>query len=259
MRLLLSNDDGVGAPGLEALELALSSLAECWVLAPLHEQSACSHALSLHRSLRVQSLGPRRFAVDGTPADCVYLGLQHFCPTRPDAVISGINRGANVSLDVYYSGTVAAAREAVMWGVPALSVSLFLDAGAPSAREHWESAAYFASRVVRELVGRSLPPEVLLNLNVPNLPLSDIRGLVVTTLGRRRWSRVVDERRDIKGRPYYWIGGTHLGFDDDPDSDGPSVDCGWATLTPVRLDCTAHTMLDELRSWSVVQPSSEER
>jgi 5'-nucleotidase len=252
MKLLLSNDDGIHAPGLAALERGLAELAECWTLAPAEEYSAGSHALSLHRPLRVSPVGPRRYAVGGSPADCTYLGLQHFLPERPAAVVCGVNRGANVSLDVYYSGTVAAAREAAMWGVPALSVSLYTD-GDQGGDPHWDSAAHFARLVVRELLERGLPGEGLLNLNVPNLPLDAIQGLRAARLGRRRWSRVVDARRDIKGRPYYWLGGHHLGFDELPESDGPLVRQGWATLTPLRLDCTDEPMLRELASWDVVR------
>jgi 5'-nucleotidase len=256
MLLLLSNDDGVHAPGLRALAGGLEAMAECWVVAPADEQSAGSHALSLHRPMRAQPLSERRIAVQGTPADCVYLGLQHFLPRRPDAVVCGINRGANVSLDVYYSGTVAAAREAVMWGIPALSVSLFTDGGGGgSTVEHWDSAVHYACRVA-ELHRRGLQPEQLLNLNVPNLPLDAIRGLRVARLGRRNWSRIVDARHDIKGRPYYWIGGHHQGFDDITDSDGPSVQQGWATITPLKLDCTDLGALEALARWDAVREDS---
>lgn len=260
MRLLLSNDDGISAPGLAALERGLGELGCCWVLAPAQEYSAGSHALSLHRPLRVLPAGERRFAVDGSPADCVYLGLQHFLSERPHAVVCGINRGANVSLDVYYSGTVAAAREAAMWGVPALSVSLFTDGGGGPGDLNWASAVHFAQRVTRELVQRGLGFEGLLNLNVPDLPLQEIRGLRVARLGRRHWSRVVEARRDIKERPYYWLGGHHLGFEPIQDSDGPSVQQGWATLTPLRLDCTHEAALETLASWRSVrpEPSSKE-
>ncbi len=253
MNLLLSNDDGISAPGLSALERGLAQLGSCWVLAPAQEYSAGSHALSLHRPLRVQPAGERRFAVTGSPADCIYLGLQHFLPERPAAVVCGVNRGANVSLDVYYSGTVAAAREAAMWGVPALSVSLFTDDGGPASTMHWESAVHYARQVTAELLERGLGFEGLLNLNVPNLPLAEIHGLRVARLGRRRWSRVVDSRADIKGRPYYWIGGHHLGFAPIPGSDGPCVQQGWATLTPLQLDCTHEPALGDLESWDVAR------
>ncbi len=252
MNLLLSNDDGISAPGLAALEHGLGPQGTCWVIAPAGEYSAGSHALSLHRPLRVTPAGERRFAVDGSPADCIYLGLAHFVPERPAAVVCGINRGANVSLDVYYSGTVAAAREAAMWGVPAVSVSLFTDGGGAQGELHWATAAHFASRVVGEVLARGIGFEGSLNLNVPNLPLAEVRGLRVARLGRRHWSRVVDARRDIKGRPYFWIGGHHQGFDDIPDSDGPNIQQGWATLTPLRLDCTDEPMLSELAAWDTV-------
>ncbi|MFH1466447.1 MAG: 5'/3'-nucleotidase SurE [Pseudomonadota bacterium] len=253
MLLLLTNDDGIAAPGLEALARALAPVAECWVIAPAQEQSAGSHSLSLHRPLRVRPAGERRHSVDGSPADCVYMGLGGLCPRTPDAVVCGINHGGNLALDVYYSGTVAAAREAAMWGVPALSVSLLVDLPGAAVERHWAGAGAWARRVVETMLQRGLPPETLLNLNVPNLPPGEIRGLRSAALGRRTWSRVVDERRDLKGRPYCWIGGSHLGFEGGPETDGALAAQGWATLTPLQLDCTAGRALEGLARWPLVQ------
>jgi 5'-nucleotidase len=252
MLLLLTNDDGISAPGLEALVRALDPVAECWVVAPAQEQSAGSHSLSLHRPLRVRPAGARRFSVDGSPADCVYVGLGSLCPRRPDAVISGINHGANLSLDVYYSGTVAAAREATMWGVPALAVSLLVDVPGAAVERHWTGAAGMARQVVETMRVCGLPAETLLNLSVPNLPPQEIRGLHLARLGRRIWSRVVDERRDLKGRPYCWIGGSHLGFSGGPGTDGALAPAGWATLTPLQLDCTAERAFADLARWPIL-------
>ncbi len=250
MDVLLSNDDGIRAPGLRALERALAQVADCWVVAPEREQSAGSHALSLHRPLRARRAGERRWSVSGSPADCIYMGLRHFLPRTPDLVVCGVNRGANLSLDVYYSGTVAAAREAAMWGLPALSVSLHVrDWTTPAQDHHWATAEHYALRVVRDLLERGLPPELLLNLNVPDLPLPRVRGLRAARLGRRHWERRCEARRDIKGRPYYWIGGNHMGFDPIERSDGPSVERDFATLTPLQLDHTAEGLLEELGSW----------
>jgi 5'-nucleotidase len=253
MRLLLTNDDGIEASGLRALEASLEATAECWVIAPAREQSAGGHALSLRRPVHVDRLGERRFAVHGSPADCVYLGLQLLCQAPFDAVVSGINRGANLALDVYYSGTVAAAREAAMWGIPALAVSLFVDNGRPSPSPCWASAAGLAGAVLRDLLARGLPPEVLLSLNVPDLPPERIRGIRLARLGRRRWSRFAEERRDGEGRPHCWLGGTHLGFDGPPDSDGHLIEEGWAALCPLQLDCTADSALAGLAAWDALQ------
>jgi len=252
VKFLLCNDDGIFAPGLRALERAFSELGQCWVVAPSRERSATGHALTLHRPLRARQVGERRYSVDGNPADCVYMGLQRYCP-EPDLVICGINRGANVAYDVYYSGTVGAAREAAIWGLPALSVSLFVDWSTPIDEHCWASAGQLARELAGDLLRNPLPPEILLNLNVPDLPLSRIKGLRSARLGRRYWSRSVDERRDTKGRPYFWIGGEHVGFGDIAGSDGPAVVEGWATVTPLRLDTTEEPLLESISKWPSVR------
>ncbi len=245
MLILLSNDDGIEAAGLRALEAAMAGLGELWTVAPATEQSAKSHSLTMHEPLRVTPHGDRRFAVSGTPADSVYLAAHHLLPRKPDLVVSGVNRGSNLSNDVMYSGTVAAAREAASFDIPAVAVSLWVKDADP----HWETAQAVARRVVEETIRRGLPRGVLLNLNVPDLPTAALRGLRVAPLGRRYYHPSVAVNTDPRGRKYYWIGGDHDRFDDLPDTDGPLCEAGFAVLTPLHMDLTAHEVLGDLRAW----------
>jgi 5'-nucleotidase len=245
VRVLLSNDDGVYAPGLRALAAAFDG-DEVWVVAPDREQSASSHAISLHRPLRMIEVGPRRFAVDGTPTDAVYMGLNLVLRSaRPDVVVSGVNHGPNLGNDVLYSGTVAAAMEAALLGVNAIAVSL----AAPPPHEFGE-AARFAAALARRVVANPPPAPLLLNVNVPAGP---IRGYRFARLGRRTYGNEVVEKTDPRGRKYYWIGG-----EGGPTNENiPGSDCNAALLegvvavTPLHLDSTHDAVLQELRSWTI--------
>lgn len=243
MNILLTNDDGFDAPGLRALEAALQGLGTLWTVAPLTEQSAKSHALSMRDAIRALPRGPRAWAVTGTPADCVYLGVNELLPCRPDLVVSGINSGSNLATDVYYSGTVAGAREAACFGLRALATSLWVK---PGQEPHWSVAGEYTRRVAESMLAAPPQPAVLYNLNVPDL-LSPL-GLRVSRLGRRHYQPMVDARQDPRGRAYYWIGGDHASFEGPADSDGHLTEEGWATVTPLQLDHTAVHLLDDLRS-----------
>jgi len=245
MRMLLSNDDGIDAPGLAALEEALRALGEVVVVAPATEQSAKSHSLTMHRPLRVSRRGPGRYAVTGTPADAVYLALHHLVPGYVDLVVSGINRGGNLGGDVHYSGTVAAAREACMQGVPAMAVS----ARSVDGVVHFDTAAQVAVDAARRLLDHPLPRGVFLNVNVPCVPPSELRGARVVPLGERTYAHAVDERVDPRGGVYYWIGGPHLAFEGGDDTDGAAVEAGFASLTPLGADPTNLAALEALRGW----------
>ncbi len=242
MRILLANDDGIDAPGLIALESALRPLGELWVVAPNKERSAQSHALTMHKPLFAKPCGPRRWSVNGTPADCVYLGLHSLLPEAPDVVLSGINRGANLGYDVHYSGTVAAAREGALHGVPSLSVSLHIT-GKPT---HWDTAAALAVRVLDKLI--HVPAGVHLNLNVPDIP--EVRGLLAVPLGERRYGHEVVSRQDPRGRTYHWIGGPPLLAGGPPTHDGPAVEAGYASLTPLGIRPDHLPSLETLRAWT---------
>jgi 5'-nucleotidase len=253
VRVLLSNDDGIHAAGLRALAGAFSD-DEVWVVAPDREQSASSHAISLHRPLRMVEVAPRWFAVDGTPTDAVYMGLNLVLRgSRPDVVVSGVNHGPNLGNDVLYSGTVAAAMEAALLGVHAVAVSL----AAPPPHDFSE-AARFAAALARRVVERSPPAPLLLNVNVPAGP---VRGYRFTRLGRRTYGNEVVEKTDPRGRKYYWIGGEGPARNEDV----PGSDCNTALLerlvavTPLHLDSTHDAVLQELRSWTVAGYEKEPR
>jgi 5'-nucleotidase len=248
VRLLLSNDDGIESPGLRALAERLGRAAEVVVVAPTEEQSAQSHSLTMTRPLRLLPRGSGWWAVNGTPADCVYVAVHHvMLGALPDLVVSGINNGSNLGSDVHYSGTVAAAREACLHGFQSIAVSLHRT---ESDVHHWETAAEVAARAVRELHHQPLPKGVFLNINVPNVPPPQLRGLKACRLGDRVYAPLVDQRLDPRGRPYLWIGGPHSHFGEDPDADGPAIEEGWATVTPLEAAITSEDDLSAVRRWT---------
>jgi 5'-nucleotidase len=244
--ILVSNDDGVMAPGIRETLPALRELADVIVAAPDRERSAASHSISLDRPLRVDEIEPGVFAISGTPVDCVYLGLMHLVPRRPALVISGINNGYNLGSDVFYSGTVAAAVEGALRGVPALAVSL--ERRRPQDFSH---AAAFLAALAAELIRRgpgALPDASLLSVNVPPGP---VQGYRVTFLGRRVYRDQVDVRQDLRGRSYYWIGGPEENATDLPGSDCSAVRDGFVSVTPLGLDLTHGRLIGELVDWQV--------
>jgi 5'-nucleotidase len=225
---------------------AVEPLGEVWVVAPEHEQSAASHAISLSRPLRIRKVKPRWFAVDGTPTDCAYLAVHHLMKDAlPTLAVSGINHGPNMADDVTYSGTVAVAMEATLLGVPAIAFSLV-------ARRNFEftHAARFARELTRAALGQPLPSRLLLNVNVPGK--GEPRGWAVTRLGRHSYGNQVVENTDPRGRRYYWIGGTGYAHEDLPGSDCNTVlDEQLISVTPVLLDLTDLARLEELGRWPV--------
>lgn len=243
-RILLSNDDGIGAKGLLALAAAVEPLGELWVVAPEHEQSATSHALSLHRPLRIRKQQERWFAVDGTPADCVYVAVNHLMKAgAPTLVLSGINHGPNLADDVIYSGTVAAAMEGCILGFPAIAFSL-----ATRRNFEFEHAAQFARSLVKTALASTMPQRMLLNVNIPSY--GPVDGYEVTRLGRHNYNADVIEKEDPRGRHYYWIGGTGYEHATDPGTDVTAVhDHRRASITPLMLDLTQHDFLQPLKGW----------
>jgi 5'-nucleotidase len=246
VRILLSNDDGVHAAGIRALAAAFAG-DEVWVVAPDREQSASSHAISLHRPLRVHEVSPRWWAVDGTPTDAVYVGLHHVLKGKKvDLVVSGINHGPNLANDVHYSGTVAAAMEGALLGVSALAISL---ASAPP--HDFDEAARFAAALARRVAASPpTPGPFLLNVNVPAGP---VRGFRVAPLGKRTYGNAVIEKVDPRGRRYYWIGGEGGAQNEDiPGSDCNTVLVdGFASVTPLRLDSTHDGILAAIAALDV--------
>lgn len=241
-RLLLSNDDGVNAPGLRALHDALVSHARLRVVAPDRDRSGASNSLTLSRPLSLNALDNGFYSVDGTPADCVYLGVSGIWDEPPDLVISGINHGANLGDDVLYSGTVAAAMEGRNLGMTAIAVSLV-------GHRHFETAGRFAASLVGALGQLSLPPRTLLNVNVPDLPWNQIQGVRVTRLGHRGPARQPVEVRDPRGRMRYWIAPVGESADDGADTDFAAVESGHVSITPLQTDLTRHAAINDVQDW----------
>ncbi|MFN7955253.1 MAG: 5'/3'-nucleotidase SurE [bacterium] len=246
--ILVTNDDGVHSPGLKALAEAMREVGEVLIVAPDREQSAASHALTLQRPLRLEQTAPGTWAVDGTPSDAVYLGINAVLKgRRPDLVASGINLGANLGDDITYSGTVAAAMEGTLLGAPAFAISM-----AARRNFHFETATRFAARLARSILSHGLPKATLLNVNVPNIPPEPEVGYRVTRQGKRRYTDAVVDRTDPRGRTYYWIGGDELGFDPIEGSDAVAVlRDKLISVTPVHLDLTHDHLVDEIAAWSV--------
>ncbi len=244
-KILISNDDGFDAAGIKELEAGLSGLGQLTVVAPEREQSASGHSLTLQHPLRIKERSPNHYAVDGTPTDCVFLGINHIMrDQRPDLVVSGINRGGNLGDDITYSGTVAAAFEATLLGIPALAVSLDI------AREHHFSTASRAAREVAvKVLEHGLPADTLLNVNVPDLPWEKLAGFRITRQGKRTYSDVVQENADPRGRHYYWIGGEVMPGEDIKGSDATLVRDGFVSITPIQLDLTNYGALELLGNW----------
>jgi len=245
-RILVSNDDGYQSDGIKALAEAMAALGEVWVVAPEAEQSASSHAISIHRPLRLREVRERWYAVDGTPTDCSYLGINYIMKDRRPAIaVSGINHGPNLADDVTYSGTVAAAMEASLLGVPAIAFSLVTRRGfdfAPAAR--------FARALVGAALAQPLPPNMLLNVNVP----ADVEpdGYAVTRLGKHSYGFDVVEKVDPRGRKYYWIGGNEYQHEDVPGSDCNAVlRERRVSVTPLHLNLTDEAMRQQVAKWPV--------
>jgi 5'-nucleotidase len=226
--VLCSNDDGIEAPYLTALAALIEQFADVLVVAPERQRSAASHAITLHKPLRLTEVAPRRYALSGTPVDCVYLGMLKLCDRVPAVVVSGVNDGYNLGSDVFYSGTVAAAVEGALRGAAGIACSV-----APQAEDS-DRAIRFAAAVVRAAVAEPMPPGTVLNINMP--ATSD--HYQWTVLGRRFYEDDVAERRDPRGRPYYWVGGGPAGHDNVEGTDCVAVSHGWNSITPMHLDLT---------------------
>ncbi|MBP8220273.1 MAG: 5'/3'-nucleotidase SurE [Aeromonadaceae bacterium] len=243
MKILVSNDDGVHADGIRVLSAALSALADVVVVAPDRNHSGASHSLTLENPLRVETMAHNGFmAVKGTPTDCVHLAVNELLKPLPDMVVSGINHGANLGDDVIYSGTVAAATEGRHLGLPAMAVSLV-------GSEHFASAAHYACRLVQGLMRNPLPADQILNVNVPDLPLAEIKGIRVTRLGCRHPAEAVIVEQDPRGRPIYWIGPPGATQDAGEGTDFAAIEAGFVSITPLQVDMTAYRYLDGLQEW----------
>ncbi|AJJ20684.1 MULTISPECIES: 5'/3'-nucleotidase SurE [Yersinia] len=243
LRILLSNDDGISAPGIQALASALREFAQVQIVAPDRNRSGSSNALTLDSALRITTLSNGDIAVQqGTPTDCVYLGVNALMRPRPDIVVSGINAGPNLGDDVIYSGTVAAAMEGRHLGFPALAVSL-------NGHQHYATAAAVTCRLLRALQQKPLRTGKILNINVPDLPLSEIKGIRVTRCGSRHPAEQVFCQQDPRGQDLYWIGPPGEKFDVASDTDFAAIEEGYVSITPLQVDLTAYAAQDVVENW----------
>ncbi len=252
MNILVTNDDGISAPGLLALAQSMRKLGNVIVMAPDRNWSASGHVKTIDRPLRVRELhmadGSLAYTSDGAPSDCVALAVCGFLPEKMDIVVSGINPYANFGHDVTYSGTVTAAMEAAIWGIPAVAVSL------NSPNNHLDTIDYAAAgeaalTVVEAYSRYGLPPNYLLNVNVPFIPASEIKGMRITRMGLRVYHDKVDKRVDPRGRPYYWIIGESPTGVDEMGTDIGALSDGYVSITPLQLDLTAYHLMSEMNSW----------
>lgn len=241
--ILISNDDGINSEGLHKLHETLKELGEVFVVAPDRDQSAVSHSLSLYRPLRIEQISDNVYTVDGTPTDCVNIAVNGILKDRKiDIVVSGINKGENLGDDITYSGTVSAAMEGALLGVPSMAVSL-----ATKVDFNFEAAAYYSKLIAEYVLHSKLPTSTILNVNVPHMPQGDIRGILVTRQGKRVYGEPVVEKVDPRGKKYYWIGGYELGSIDIENSDIAAVKGGYVSVTPIGLDLTDYGFLEKLR------------
>jgi 5'-nucleotidase len=243
--ILVCNDDGIRSEGILALADALRDLGTVYVVAPDRERSAAGHSLTLTHPLRVEKVGIRMYAVDGTPTDCVNLAVNGILRDRRIALVaSGINKGANMGDDITYSGTVSAAMEGTLLGIPSIAVSL-----ASRNRFRFEAAARFTVQAARKVLRYGIPRDILLNVNLPNLPAEEIRGVRVTCQGKRVYGDAVVQKRDPRGRKYFWIGGDSLRREEIPGSDLEAVEQNYISVTPIHLDMTHYASMRALRRW----------
>ena len=244
MHILVSNDDGYQAPGLAVLAQRLADVARVTVVAPDRDRSGASNSLTLDRPLRAVPQPNGFVAVNGTPTDCVHVAITGLMDSEPDMVVSGINLGANLGDDVLYSGTVAAATEGRFLGLPAMAVSLTSFQG-----RHFESAARAAVTLLEQMQAEPLPPDTILNVNVPDLPWDQIRGFQSVRLGHRHKSEPVCRDTDPRGRPIYWIGPAGPEADSGPGTDFYAIAQRYVSVTPLQIDLTRHTAIDKLGAW----------
>lgn len=247
MNILCTNDDGYLAKGIGVLASAASALGSVTVVAPDREQSATSNSLTLHHPLRARRSADGAFVVDGTPTDCVILAVSELLKERPDVVVSGVNHGSNMGEDVLYSGTVAAAMEATVVGIPAVAVSYTGDKY--EELEGWEGTV---RGILEAILGRQgFPEDTLFNVNLPAIPPGEVRGIKVTSLGRRRYADSITRADDPQGREYFWIGGGVADWRGSEDSDFQAVADGFVSVTPLHLDLTNYRLLEEIRGWNL--------
>jgi len=247
VNILCTNDDGYLSNGIGVLARAAAELGSVTVVAPDREQSATSNSLTLHHPLRARRARDGAWMVDGTPTDCVILAINELLPDRPDVCLSGVNHGSNMGEDVLYSGTVAAAMEATVMGIPAIALSY-----CGVFPEELDGFEELVAAVLQGILGQgSFPEDTLLNVNLPAIPPGDVRGIRVTSLGRRRYADSITRANDPSGREYFWIGGGVAHWRGPSDSDFQAIEDGYVSVTPLHLDLTNYELLEDIRAWDL--------
>jgi len=246
MIILISNDDGIQSEGITCLEDTLKDMGEVWTVAPDRAQSAMSRALTLSMPLKASQLSENRFMVNGTPSDCINIAVNKLMPIKPDIVVSGINKGANLCDDISYSGTVAAAFEATILGIPAIAVSL-------AARQNciFQPAAEFTKKIILQLANSKLSKNTFLNINIPDTQGEKIRSAKITHQGKSLYENIITERIDPRGEKYFWIGGDGTSYADIPGSDANAIRSNMASITPINTDMTDYSAIKDLEKWEL--------
>ena len=248
MKILLTNDDGIYAPGIQVLYHALQAAHQVTVIAPDRERSAVGHGITLHQPLRASRVTLNAhysgYAVNGTPADCVKLGIYEILTQRPDLVLSGINPGANVGINVNYSGTVAAAKEAALFGLPAIAASIHSREG-----RHFDDAARCVRELAETVLGQGLPKGTFLNVNIPDIPYREIAGIRISRQGNGVFPDIFEKRTDPRNRTYYWQGCDCQVFDPDLSIDGAALNANYVSITPIKCDMTDYAAYEQLQTW----------
>jgi 5'-nucleotidase len=246
-RILVANDDGVGAEGIAVLEAIARGISDdVWVVAPEHEQSGAGHSLTMHDPIRYRQLAEKKFVVSGTPTDCVLMASMVIMKDRqPDLLLSGVNRGMNVAEDVTYSGTIAAAMEGTLLDIPSIALSTRLFRDTPVA---WGAVEHFAPDIIRTLTKRPMPAGTLMNVNFPGIPVDQVKGIKACPQGRRKIAEKLEKRTDPRGRDYYWMGSpSDEPYDDLPGADYHQLHAGYITISPLAMDLTDYRLLEEIR------------
>lgn len=245
MRILVSNDDGVHSPGIEALAKEMAKIGDAVVIAPDRNRSGASNSLTLSSPLRIKQIDNNHYSVDGTPTDCVHLALTGFMEPTADIVVSGINDGGNLGDDILYSGTVAAAMEGRFLGFPAIAFSIV-----GNTIQHYDTAAQIARQLVLKMRTNVLPAQTILNVNIPDLPLNEIKGVEVTRLGTRHGAEPIVRDEDPRGRPIYWVGPPGMQSDAGPGTDFYAISQNCVSMTPLQIDMTHYKVFEQLSKWT---------
>ncbi|PKL49407.1 MAG: 5'/3'-nucleotidase SurE [Nitrospira bacterium HGW-Nitrospira-1] len=251
--ILVTNDDGVYSPGIIALYKTMQNLGDVYMVAPDRERSAAGHSLTMHRPLKAEEISEHVFSVNGTPTDCVTLGINKLLPQRPDLIVSGINKGANLGDDITYSGTVAAAIEGTIFSIPSIAFSLI-----SARRYHFDTGSFFALKIAEHVLSRSLPYDTLLNVNIPNIRREDIKGIKLTRQGKRIYENSIQEVLNPQGEKHFWIGGGKIYREHGEDTDMEAVEQNFVSISPIHLDLTNFSALKfMMETWKISEMLEE--